>query len=136
MDKASVEEFVREIYAARMKGDVDAVMDHCHSGIAFSIAGSPTASPVPLFVTGIGPVREALNRLVSAFEFHDAEILNVIAEGEEAAVHWRVRVRSPATGQEAVTELVDLVRIRDGKLVSLKQFADTALAGSLLETAG
>ena len=37
-----------------------------------------------------------------------------------------------ATGQEADTELLDLLRFEDGLIVSFKQFADTALAARLL----
>jgi ketosteroid isomerase-like protein len=47
-------------------------------------------------------------------------------------MHWRVQVRASPSGEAAETELVDLVAFRDGKILSFRQFADTALASRLL----
>ena len=56
----------------------------------------------------------------------------MIVEGNRAAVHSRARVRAKATGDEAVTEMVDLVELQDGKISSFQQFCDTAVANRLL----
>jgi ketosteroid isomerase-like protein len=131
-DRARIEDVIRTAYAARMSGDVEAVMGHFAPNANFSIAGSPVASRVPTAATGAAAVREVMERLVAAFEFSDARIVSMIVEGDRAAVHWSVRVRSPGTGEEAQTELVDLVRLEGDKIISLQQFADTALAQRLL----
>ena len=41
-------------------------------------------------------------------------------------------MRATATGQEAETEFVDILRVENGKIVSFKQFVDTALASRMV----
>jgi ketosteroid isomerase-like protein len=132
VNRTQIEEVVRSAYEARVRGDLDAVMAHFADGAQFSLTGSATASPVPLSASGGAAVREVMRRLVEGFEFRDPKILTLIVEEDRAAVHWTVRVRATATGREAQTELVDLLRFSDGKIASFQQFADTALAAQLL----
>jgi ketosteroid isomerase-like protein len=94
--------------------------------------GSPEASPVAMQARRSDGIRQALGGLIAAVDFVEHEILSVIVEGDRAAVHSRVRVRAKATGDEAVTEMVDLVRLQDRKIASFLQFCDTALAARLL----
>ena len=47
-------------------------------------------------------------------------------------MQWRVHVKAAGKQEGAVTELVDILRVEDGQIVSFKQFADTALAARLL----
>ncbi|NNM71761.1 nuclear transport factor 2 family protein [Enterovirga aerilata] len=131
-ERAEIEAVLRAAYDARRRGDLDGVMAHFSPRAEFMLLGSPAASPVPLSALGIAAVREVLRRLMASFEFHDLELRTVLVEGNRAAVHWSARVRAPASGLEASTELLDLVRLEAGKIVSFKQFADTALASRLL----
>ena len=77
-------------------------------------------------------LRRALGGLTEAFEFLQHDVVAMIVDLPRVAVHCRVKVRSAATGEEAVTDLVDLIEIRDGKIGSFTEFCDTALAGRLL----
>jgi ketosteroid isomerase-like protein len=70
--------------------------------------------------------------LVHAFSFSDVEPVTTVIEGDRAVVHWKARVRATATGQEAETEFVDILRVENGKIVSFKQFVDTALASRMV----
>jgi ketosteroid isomerase-like protein len=135
MDRASVEQVIREGYAARLRGDVDMTCQYFSEDASFTIAGSPDASPVASSVRGCGNIRGALAGLMGAFEFLDHEFLDVVVEGDRAAVHSRARLRATATGEEVQTEFVDLVTVRDGKIQSFVQFCDTALAGKLVASA-
>jgi ketosteroid isomerase-like protein len=48
-------------------------------------------------------------------------------------VHWRVTARAPASGQSAVTELFDLVEVKNGRIASFLEFCDTALAARMMD---
>jgi ketosteroid isomerase-like protein len=50
-------------------------------------------------------------------------------------VHWRVKVRSSVTGETADTQLIDIVEVKDGRIVSFVEFCDTALASRLMSRA-
>ncbi|TDR89054.1 nuclear transport factor 2 family protein [Enterovirga rhinocerotis] len=130
--KSEVEALLRAAYAARQRGDLDEVMGFFGEGAHFSVSGSAAASPVPTVASGSAAICEVLRRLVSAFEFKEATIVSLVVDGAEAAVHWHVHVRSLATGEEAETDILDMLRIEDGRIVSLRQFADTALINRLL----
>lgn len=132
MERVSIERVVRSAYAARVKGDLDGIMKHFGEAASFSLAGSVAVSPVPVAATGASAIREVLRRLVESIDFLAAEIVTMLVDGDRAAVHWRVRLRATTTGQEAQTELVDLIRFENGRIVAFHQFADTALANQLL----
>jgi ketosteroid isomerase-like protein len=132
MDRASVERVIREGYAARLNGDLDATCRHFAEDSHFALAGSPDASPVASSARGHEAIRGALAGLMEAVDFVRHDITEFVIDGDRAAVHSRVRVRAKATGEEADTEMVDLVTVRDGKIASFVQFCDTALAAKLL----
>ena len=63
--------------------------------------------------------------------YHSAERVYSVIEGSKAAIHWRVRVSSPG-GEPVPTEMLDVWEFaEDGKVRSLVQFIDTALAGAM-----
>jgi ketosteroid isomerase-like protein len=80
-------------------------------------------------------MRHALTQLVDAFEFESCEIVDSVIEGSKAAIRIRFQVRSRQTDKVAVTESLDLVEIRDGKIASYTQFFDTAIADRLAASA-
>ena len=131
IDRATIESKLKAAYAARVAGDVEGTVRHFAEDAVFELAGANEASPVPLRCTGREPLRTIMTGLIQAFVFSDHEILSIITDGSRAAVHARVRVRSAATGDEAVTETVDLVTFENGEIASYTQFCDTALAAKL-----
>ena len=131
MDRAAIESTLKEAYAARQRGDLEGTCRPFAEDAVFAIAGSREASPVAMECADCESLRSAMARLIGAFEFKDHEIISLTIDGPRAVAHTRFRVRSPATGAEAVTETADLVTFRDGKIVSFVQFCDTALAAKL-----
>jgi ketosteroid isomerase-like protein len=57
-----------------------------------------------------------------------------VVEGSKAAIRIRFTVTSRATGKSAVTESLDLIEFRDGKVASYRQFFDSAIADRLTAT--
>jgi ketosteroid isomerase-like protein len=131
-DRATIESILKNAYAARVRGDVEATVGFFADGAVFALAGASHASPVALRCTDTAALRGALAGLVQAFEFRDHQILDLFVDGGKAALHTRVRVRAAATGEEETTEMADFVTFRDGKIVSFLEFCDTALAARML----
>jgi ketosteroid isomerase-like protein len=128
----SIEQLIKTAYDARVRGDIDAVVQHFADGATFSLAGCPASSSVAMSVCGAQPLRDAMAGLVQSFAFSDMEPVTTVIEGDQAVIHWKARVRATATGQEAETEFVDILRVENGKIVSFKQFVDTALASRMV----
>ena len=131
-DKNTLETVIRDIYDARMRGDVEGIIRHTDDKVEFSIAGCAASSAVPCKVSGQQALRDVMGQLIASFEFRNGRVMDLIVDGDRAVVHWRIQVKAPASGEEAETELVDLVQFAGDKVLSFKQFADTALAGRLL----
>ncbi len=134
MDRGQVERLLAEAYAARRRGDVDGICACFADNPSFVMAGARETSPIAVQCTDSTTFRTVMNGMIATFEWLDQEILAMIIDGPKAAVHWRGRVRSTLTGDEVVTELVDVITVRDSKIQSFVEFADTALAAKLMTT--
>ena len=133
-DRSKVEKLLTDAYAARKRGDVEAVCGYFAENPSFVLAGARETSPIAVQSTDGATFRTLMSGLVTTFEWLDQQILSMIIEGPKAAVYWRGRIRSALTGEVVVTEFVDVITVRDGKIQSLIEFTDTALAAKLMVT--
>ena len=131
-DRREVEKLLKEAYAARKRGDVDALCGYFAENPTFVMAGAREASPIAVQCSDGDTFRVVVDAMIKTFEWIDHQILSMIIDGPKAAVHWRGRIRSTLTGDEAVTEIVDVLTVADGKIQSLTEFCDTALAAKLM----
>jgi uncharacterized protein len=131
MTKEEIEKAIRKLYAARVVGNVDAMVDAMAPDVHFGLAGNETASPVAGRLRGTDQLRSQLTKLVGAFKFNAYEIVNVVVDGSNAAVHARANITSAITGQTVDMELADFIEFKDGSVNSFLQFCDTALAAKL-----
>ncbi len=134
--RSEIERIVLAAYAARRDGDLDALERIFASDAQFRLAGSRSASPIAVTAVGAQQFKHTLKEMMTVFEWLDQTILVLIIEGSSAAVHWRGIVRSTATGETVETELMDVFGIENGRIASLVEFCDTALAARLMGEAG
>jgi ketosteroid isomerase-like protein len=114
---------LRELYAARVRSDLDGLCRAFSPQATFRIAGaSQGVSPIAVAAVGIREIREWLALLLKTFSVRDQVILSTIVERNRAAVHWRAKIYSRVTGIAVHTELVDLVEARDARIVSYTEF--------------
>ncbi|WP_063687415.1 nuclear transport factor 2 family protein [Bradyrhizobium stylosanthis] len=117
---------IRAAYAARGDGDVEGLVTAFHSEGAFILKGDKSALELTGSMQGHPTLRSAFGQFIANFGFESREILAELVDGDRVAVHSRVGVRYHPTGKTFSTEMVDLFRIQDGKIVELIEFADTA----------
>ena len=129
-----IEKLLRGAYAARQRGDVDAICAMFAPDARFEMAGAQE-SPTTARVHGHDEFRPLLKRMIDTFEMRDHSVLAVLVEGDRAAVHWQATFRSSVTGETVKTDLVDLIGVENGKIKSFLEFCDTALAERLLKQA-
>ncbi len=121
-DRPEVERLLRELYAARLGGDLEALCRTFAKDARLDIAGTSYATPMAIRAAGLVEIRSWLALLVKTFQLGDQEILSMIIDGEAAAVHWRARIRSKITGATVLTELIDVVRVRERRIASYTEF--------------
>ncbi|MGZ5804454.1 MAG: nuclear transport factor 2 family protein [Xanthobacteraceae bacterium] len=127
-----VEKLVREAYRRRLADDIAGTCEMFSQDADFRVAGG-TAPGVPaLAAKGQVQLRELLSQIVKTFVISDFKFKSIQVEGNRATVHWHAHMRSTVNGQEADTEIVDLLEFRDGRIASFLEFCDTAMAHRML----
>jgi ketosteroid isomerase-like protein len=122
MDRLKIDRLLRDLYAARVRGDLDAVCGSFLNDARFEIAGASHASPIAVTSVGVDKFRPLLALMIRTFKISDQSILSIIIEGLKAAVHWRATIHSRVTGTTVETELVDLIEVRDDHIASYIEF--------------
>ena len=116
---------IQEAYAARVRGDKEALTRYWAQDATFEIAGHRSLLP-DIAQGGPNPM-EAISGLIDQFRFDDLILLDAIVEGNRIAARWQVTVEKADLDPET-TQLVDLIELdEDGKIRSFVQFCDTAL---------
>ena len=119
-DRRQVEELLRELHAARLEADLERLCALFSTDGHLRIQGTSDGKSIAVEARGIGQIRLAI--LVKTFRLSEYELLTLTIEGERAAAHWRVDIHSKITGAHVATELVDLLQIRGGQIVSYVEF--------------
>lgn len=131
-DRQQIMQTIEAGYAARVRGDLDGVMQAFCDGACFRLNTTPVEPALAHFAEDRNALRASMAQLIDNFDFRDLKILDCIIEGSKAAVHSTLTVRAKGTGKEIQTELFDLMEFKDGKIASFTQFFDTASAMGLL----
>jgi ketosteroid isomerase-like protein len=122
-ERVEIERLLLELYAARVRGDLAAVCATFTNDANFQVAGaSSNASPIAMKALGINEFRPLLAIMIKSFKLSEQTILAMLIDGEKAAVHWRAKIHSRITGTTVLTELVDVVEVRDGRIASYTEF--------------
>jgi ketosteroid isomerase-like protein len=130
--REDIERALRDVYAARQRGDLDAIGCIFAPHARFQMAGS-NASPVAVRAEGAEQYRPLLAGMMKTFEVLDHQIVSMLIDGSKAAVQWRARLRSTITGETVETDLFDLIEMEDGRIRSFFEFCDTALAARMMQ---
>jgi ketosteroid isomerase-like protein len=131
-DSKAMQAVVEQAYAARGKGNIDGLMAAFHADAVFRFVGDEKLLEMAGAIDGHPNVREAMTGLIANFEFIERHIISTIAEGNRAAVHSRVKIRFVPKDLTFDTEITDLFKFQDGKVIELVEFADTALIKELM----
>lgn len=122
-ERVEIERLLLALYAARMSGDLAAVCATFTNDAHFQIAGaSSTASPIAMKALGIGEFRPLLAIMIKSFKLSEQRILAMLIDGAKAAVHWQAKIYSRITGTTVLTELIDVIEVRDGRIASYTEF--------------
>ena len=103
--RQDIDRTLRDAYAARQRGDLDALGGLFAPHARFQMADS-SASPIAA---------------------------SMLIDGSKAAVQWRAKMRSAVTGETVETDLFDLIEMEEGRIKSFFEFCDTALAARMMK---
>jgi len=129
MENSAFEAFLKSFYAARVAGEPDELGEMFAENAKFQIAGSPEYSMLATKVQGRDGIVSLFRTIADSFGLEDFAVLDLLIDGNKAAVRWTARVQNITSGDSFATELADFIEIENGKIISLNEFLDTALAG-------
>lgn len=121
-ERRQVEEMLRRLHAARVEGNLESLCALFAPEASMRIQGTSDGKPIAVGASGVAQIRPWLSILVKTFRLGEYKLLSLTIEGERAAAHWRVDIHSKITGALVPTELVDLVEVRAGQIVSYVEF--------------
>jgi ketosteroid isomerase-like protein len=122
VDRSAVEGLLRNLYGARVRGDLDALCNCFGADAILQIAGASDAKPIAITAQGAVEVRRLLAMMVKTFKLNDYASLALLVDGARAAAHWRARIHSRITGSVVSNEFMDLIEIRDGRVAAYSEF--------------
>jgi ketosteroid isomerase-like protein len=120
-------ETIMQAYKAREEGNIEGLMATFHPHAVFELKGDKRILEVAGTVEGHENVRAALFQFIEGFQFKKRDILDVIADGDRAAVHSRLEVLFVPKNKSFTSDVLDTFRFEDGKIIKLVEFVDTAL---------
>ena len=130
IERAAFESLLDRLYAARIAGNLDALCGLFAPDAVFEISGASLAKPIAIRTAGLSEFRPWLALLLKTFRLTDQILVTVIIDGNKAAVRWRANIHSRITGSEVITDVVDLIEIRDNQILSYVEFFSGSMPGA------
>ena len=121
-DRLAYECLLTELHAARMEGSLERLSALFAPDAQFRIAGASDGKPISIHAQGIDAIRPWLVMLVKTFRLSNYCLQSRAIDGDRAAVHWRADIHSRITGSLVATELVDVVEVRESKILAYTEF--------------
>ena len=121
-ERVVVERIIRDLHAARIAGDLNAICAHFAERGRFRIAGASADKPIAISTHTLEEFRPWLAMMIKVFRLSGYTRDMLLVEGSHAAVQWRVQIYSKITGVTVTTDLVDLVEVENGRIVSYTEF--------------
>ena len=130
------EGMVHGFYDARISNDVSTILDVFHDDGRLELVGQDMG--VETFAKpddAPDAFRRQVERLVAIWDWKSIEVHDLLISGEQAAVRYTLHAVFNPTGEAVETEIMDLITVRDGRVVRILQFVDTALVAALSQRA-
>ncbi len=131
MERDRIEAALRAIYAARAANDAEGILDAFAPGGCYRIAGSQETCTLATAHRGEA-LRPAVETMCRMFHVRELRPGRMVIDGEQAAVVVDARFTFMPTGEEVQTAMVNFWTFRDGKVVDVIEFLDTAHVERLL----
>jgi ketosteroid isomerase-like protein len=132
MDRADIESLIRTSYASRGKGDAGAALACFHPQASFHLAGPESIAPMTKRLTGHAELGDAFKTMFAAWDWSQFPIESILIDGERVVVHCRGTLKFTPTGKTLETQIIDLIRVKDGLIVDFVEFCDTLSAAQVM----
>jgi hypothetical protein len=131
--RSQIENAIRTLYAARVRGDLKGILRELGENILFEFNGRGTGIEIlSVPVMGKYDFGRLLQEFIKNWRFDDWKECSLLVDGEKALLHWTARVTYTPTNRSEQIETLDVITFYNGKIVRFFQCTDTALLLSLV----
>ena len=131
LDRSDIEQRVRDLFEARRLGDHARMLSIMSPNIVYEVVGAWELYPFYGRREGIEAIRDMLLRLNQDFENLGSEIHDILIDGETVAIRRTAVLRHRGTSKVGSVGIVDFLRFRDGLIIEVSEYPDTATVGKL-----
>jgi len=132
MNRAEIESVVREMYSHRLSNSVEDCVACFAPHSMFELCGSSDSSPIPCRCEGDhDALRDILTVLVNTWRWTDIEYRALVIDGDQVSVRYNLTTEFVPLNEVVTTQVLDHLVVREGLIVSLSEFVDTAMVASL-----
>jgi uncharacterized protein len=121
VSKESVE-VVLELHAAVTRGDLDGVLALGHPEVEYRSAIQQAMEGEGSVFRGLDGIRRWFGELQDLYEYIESEVLEVHDFGERVAIAFVVRGRGAGSGIVLEQPLAQVVTVREGKVVEVRDY--------------
>ena len=116
---------VTELYDAYQRRDFERIAAMLHEDIDWVIYGPIDVFPFAGLRRGREAVLQALAAIGEVYLLESYQPEVIVVDGDRAAVMSDVSFKQRATGRTLRFRLANFLRIKDGKLIEFREFADS-----------
>jgi len=130
MTGSQIQDLLREAYARRAANDADGLLELLGPGASYRVVGE--AAHCRAVATHAGDaLKPAFDLLCQTFKAGSFDVVSMCVDGDRAAVHLKIALTFTPTGAPVSSELAHFWTFRDGKVVEIVEFLDTAMVNAL-----
>jgi len=133
--RTEFEQWLRDLYEARLSNDVERCMRFFTAQSTFRLAGSANASSIARASDTLSAIRDQVTELIRVWTWKKIDTYNLVIDGDTAAVRYQLTAVFNPSGELITTEIVDVVKVSAHKVVEFHQFVDTAAIERLVARA-
>jgi hypothetical protein len=121
-ERSVAERIIHQLHTARVAADLAAMCRVFAPVGHFEILGASADKSVAIRADSLAEFRPWLAMMVKIFRINNYELLSLVVEWPRATAHWRADIYSKVTGVTIATELVDIVRLSEDRILTYTEF--------------
>jgi len=118
-------QLIKRLYDAMQRSDMPGALALMSDDVVFVVPGPSSVGAAGTW-RGHDGVQECFRRLREGQENQSVEFLEFVADDDKVVVLLHVKAKALSTGKVFESDIVHFFKIRNGKIVSLLDFFDTA----------
>ncbi|RWB24787.1 nuclear transport factor 2 family protein [Mesorhizobium sp.] len=123
---------VKNLFDTYAKRDIEGALVDCADDIVFRWVAEPAQSRYAGVAKGKQEFLARLLALDDDFEYRRFIPVEIIDGGDKVAAQVEIHMTRRTTGEEFVMRTADFWTLRDGKIIEMVEYYDTALAASVI----